>query len=132
MTVRAPQGGRDGTEREDREDEGERSHHVGSLFGEDLGVRSQKCIDIKPRSPIRRKDAVRKRTSGPVLSKVKGGWGSAGTARAIKNFSQCTLTHPFSPVILDQRFTHIPRRQDGEQRPDLVVLEMSQVEQLVE
>jgi hypothetical protein len=41
-------------------------------------------------------------------------------------------TYPFSPVILDQRFTHIPRWQDGEQRPDLVVLEMSQVEQLVE
>jgi hypothetical protein len=39
MTVRAPQSGRDGTEREDREDESERGHHVGSLFGEDLGVR---------------------------------------------------------------------------------------------
>jgi hypothetical protein len=84
MTVRAPQGRRDGTEREDREDEGERGHHVGSLFGQDLGVRSQKCIDVEPRSPIRGKDAVGERTSGPVLSKVEEDCLSAGTARAIQ------------------------------------------------
>ena len=67
VSIGASERGRDGPEREDREDEGEGGHHVGTLLGQDFGVGSEERIDVQPQSPIRWKDVGRKWASRPIL-----------------------------------------------------------------
>jgi hypothetical protein len=68
MSIRTAQRGRDRPHGQDREDESEGSHHVGSLFGEDFGVGSEKGVYVEPGFPVGWEDADGERASGPVLA----------------------------------------------------------------
>ena len=67
MPIRTAQRGGDRPHSQDREYEGEGSHHIGSLFCEDFGMGPKEGVYVEPGLPVGWEDADGERASGPIL-----------------------------------------------------------------